>query len=51
MAGYPKMFQIFVTKQVLGWCSLNSKRSLWDTFMITICPICSMVCKTSKHMT
>jgi hypothetical protein len=25
MAGYPKTFQIFVTKQVSGWCCCNSK--------------------------
>jgi hypothetical protein len=51
MAGYPKMFQIFVTKQVSGWCGLNSKCSLWDTSINYICPNCGMVCKTSKHMT
>ncbi len=51
MAGYQKMFRIFFTKQVLGWCGLNSKCSLWDTSISNICPNCSMVCKTSKHMT
>jgi hypothetical protein len=51
MASYPKMFQIFVTKQVSGWCGSNSKRSLCDTSINNICPDWGMVCKTSKHMT
>jgi hypothetical protein len=25
MAGYPKTFQTFITKQVFGWCGCNSK--------------------------
>ena len=27
MAGYPKTFRTFVTKQVSGWCGCNSKIS------------------------
>jgi hypothetical protein len=30
MAGYPKKFRTFVTKQVSGWCRCNSKLSLWE---------------------
>ncbi len=30
MAGYPKTFRTFVTKQVSGWCGCNSKLSLWE---------------------
>jgi hypothetical protein len=51
MASYPKMFQIFITKQVSGWCRSNSKRSLWDTSILSICPNCGYVGETSKHLT
>jgi hypothetical protein len=29
MAGYPKTFRTFITKQVSGWCRCNSKLLLW----------------------
>jgi hypothetical protein len=51
MASYPKMFRIFITKQVSGWCGSNSKRSLWDTSISNICPNCGPVRETSKHLT
>jgi hypothetical protein len=51
MAGYPKMFCIFITKQVSGWCGSNSKRSLWDTSISNVCPNCGLVRETSKHLT
>ncbi len=51
MSTYPKMFRIFVPKQVSGWCGSNSKRSLWDTSFNNICPNCGMQNESSKHMT
>jgi hypothetical protein len=51
MASYPKMFQIFISKQVSGWCGSNSKLSLWDSNVDNTCPNCGMVNETSKHMT
>jgi hypothetical protein len=51
MSTYPKMFRIFVAKQVSGWCGSNSKRSLWDTSINNICPNCGMQNEYSKHMT
>ena len=40
MAGYPKTFSTFVTKQVSGWCSRNSKLSLWEKGVDSKCPQC-----------
>ncbi len=51
MASYPKMFRVFVTKQVSGWCGSNSKQSLWDTTISTMCPNCGIAKETSKHLT
>jgi hypothetical protein len=51
MASYPKMFRIFVTKQVSGWCGSNSKQSLWDTSISNVCPNCGLSRDTSKHLT
>jgi hypothetical protein len=51
MASYPRMFQIFIMKQVSGWCGSNNKRSLWDTSISNICPNCGLVREPSKHMT
>ncbi len=49
---YPKMFRIFITKQILGWCGSNSKQSLWDTTISNECPNCGLASKTSKkHLT
>ncbi len=50
MASYPKMFHIFITKQVSGVCGLNSKCSLWDTSILNICPNCGLIRETSKHL-
>ena len=51
MASYPKMFWVFVSKQVSGWCGLNSKQSLWDTTISNMCPNCGLAWETSKHLT
>ena len=51
MASYHKMFRIFVTKQVSGWCGSNSKQSLWDTTISNMCPNCGLARETSKHLT
>jgi hypothetical protein len=51
MASYPKMFYIFVTKQVSGWCGSNNKQSLWDTSISNVCPNCGLSRDTSKHLT
>ncbi len=51
MNSYPKMFWIFVAKQVSGWCGSNSKQSLWDTSINNICPNCRVTNEASKHMT
>ncbi len=51
MSTYPKMFLIFVAKQVSGWCGSNIKRLLWDTSINNICPNCGMQNESSKHMT
>ena len=51
MDSYPKMFGIFIAKQVSGWCCSNSKQSLWDTSINNICPNCGMLNETSNHMT
>ena len=51
MTSYPKMFRIFVSKQVSGWCGSNSKQSLWDTTISNMCPNCGTARETSKHLT
>jgi hypothetical protein len=51
MASYPKMFRLFITKEVSGWCGLNSEHSLWDTSISSIFPNCSYIRETSKHLT
>jgi hypothetical protein len=51
MSSFPKMYRIFVTKQVLGWCGTNSKLSLWDTSITNSCPNCGVANETSKHVT
>jgi hypothetical protein len=38
MAGYPKTFRTFVTKQVSGWCGSNSKLLLWEEGVENKCP-------------
>ncbi len=44
---YPKTFCTFITKQVSGWCSCNSKLSLWEENIINKCPQCRCNDKTS----
>jgi hypothetical protein len=51
MAGYPKTFRTFVTKQVSGWCGCNSKISLWEKNVDDKCPQCGCNHETSKHLT
>ncbi len=51
IASYPKMFQIFISKQVSGWCGSNSKLLLWDSNVNNICPNCGIINETTKHMT
>ena len=51
MASCPKMYRIFVTKQVSGWCGSNSKQSLWDSSISNMCPNCRLARETSKHLT
>jgi hypothetical protein len=51
MSSVPKMYRIFVTKQVSGWCGTNSKVSLWDFSITNSCPNCGMANETSKHVT
>jgi hypothetical protein len=51
ITSYPKMFRIFISKQVSGWCGSDSKLSLWNSSADNICPNCGMINKTSKHMT
>ena len=51
MAGYPKTFQTFVTKQVFGWCGCNSKLSLWEKGVDDKCPQCGYEHETLKHLT
>ncbi len=50
MAGYPKTFRTFVTKQVSGWCGCNSKLSLWEKGVDDKCPQCGCEHETSKHL-
>jgi hypothetical protein len=51
MASYPKMFRVFITKQVSGWCGSNSNQSLWDTSISNVCPNCGLSRDTLKHLT
>jgi hypothetical protein len=53
MVSYTKMFHIFITKQVSGWCGSNSniKLSLWNNDVDKVCPNCGLVNEISKHMT
>ena len=51
MAGYPKTFRTFITKQVSGWCSCNSKLSLWEDDIVNECPQCGCKHENSKHLT
>jgi hypothetical protein len=51
IASYPKMFRIFISKQVLGWSGSNNKLLRWDSSVNNFCPNCGMINKTSKHMT
>jgi hypothetical protein len=50
MAGYPKAFRTFVTKQVSGWCSCNSKLLLWEEGVDSKCPQCGCEHENSKHL-
>jgi hypothetical protein len=47
MAGYPKTFQTFVTKQVSGWCRCK----LWERNAVNKCPQCGCEKENSKHPT
>ena len=51
MAGYPKTFRTFVTKQVSVWCGCNSKFSLWEKGVNSKCPQCGCKHENSKHLT
>ncbi len=51
IASYPKMFRIFISKQVSGWCGSNSKLLLWDSNVKNTCPNCGLINETSKHTT
>ncbi len=51
MASYLKMLHLFITKQVSGWRGSNSKCTLWDTSILSICPNCGYAMETSKHLT
>jgi hypothetical protein len=51
MAGYPKTFRTFVTKQVSGWCGCNSKLLLWEEGVNNKCPQCGCKHENSKHLT
>ena len=51
IASYPKMFRVFISKQVSGWCGSNSKQSLWDKTISNMCPNCGSERETSKHLT
>jgi hypothetical protein len=51
ISSYPKMFPTFISKQVSGWCSCNSKLSLWEENARNQCPQCGYNNKNSKHLT
>ncbi len=51
MAGYPKTFRTFVTKQVPGWCGCNSKLLLWEEGVDSKCLQCGCKHENSKHLT
>jgi hypothetical protein len=51
LAGYPKTFRTFVTKQVSGWCGCNSKLLLWEEGVNSKCPQCGCKHENSKHLT
>jgi hypothetical protein len=51
ISGYPKTFRTFITKQVSGWCSCNSKLSLLEETIFNSCPQCGCNPETSKHLT
>jgi hypothetical protein len=51
MAGYPKTFRTFITKQVSGWCGFNSKLLLWEEGVDSKCPQCGCEHENSKHLT
>jgi hypothetical protein len=50
MAGYPKTFRTFVTKQVSGWCGCSSKLLLWEKGIDNKCPQCGCKHENSKHL-
>ncbi len=51
MAGHPKTFRTFVTKQVSGWCGCNSELLLWEEEVNNKCPQCGCKHENSKHLT
>jgi hypothetical protein len=51
MAGYPKTFRTFVTKQVSGRCGCNLKLLLWEENVDSKCPQCGCEHENSKHPT
>jgi len=51
MVSYTKMFGIFITKQVSGWCSSNNKLSIWDDEVDNMCPNCGVDNESLKHVT
>ena len=50
MLYYPKMFRVFVTKQVSECTGTNHKAAHWNMDVKDVCPNCGLEQEASKHM-
>ena len=48
---FPKMFQVFVTKQTSKFCGTNRQLSRIDPTVQNVCPSCGQRDESSKHIT
>ena len=51
MRSYPKMYRVWTTKHVSGFCGTNKMMAYWKPDWTAMCPSCNSVVETSSHMT
>ena len=50
MKGYPKMYRVWTTKHMSGFCSTNKMMSYWKPGWTAICPSCGDAIESSAHI-
>lgn len=51
MKGFPKIFRIWVTKQVSHFCGTNRQLSRLKTGVANVCPSCGHRDESTRHIT